>query len=288
MKTHIAILTIILLFASHTVSRAQAVVIDPSQIAASAVNAADQLDYMFDQLGELADLGQQMGTVRDHFDKWFGEDGLGGKAISVLQDLGTLDRLTSSFNNTIKVTQSYAEHMANMERYRLSDANMILSYLNSMKRQAELFIQTANKILNTMGFTKKEKMDEVEKLVRESEEALSRIQTVVTIETQATTMAQGLSDFVDFLDTESTVDSYVTSRSTYGSADAAASGSLGVISIILGLLGIASCAYGYLLFVTGGIAGDSTSEQVFLRVGGAFIAGMVVINMISSVFGLNL
>lgn len=287
MKTRFVIITLIAMLTC-TLSRAQQVVIDPSQIAASAVNAADQMDYMLDQLGELADLGQQLGTVRDHFDKWFGEDGLGGQAISVLQDLGTLDRLTSSFNSTIKATQSYAEHMAKMERYRLSDANMILSYLNSMKKQAELFIETANKILTTVGFTKKEKKEEIERLVQESEETLRKIQTVVMIETQATTMAQGLSDFVDFIDTDVTVDNYVISRSAYGSATSAARGSLGVISIVLGLLGIASCAYGYLLFVTGGIAGDSTSEQVFLRVGGAFIGGMIVINLISSAFGLNL
>ena len=287
MKTRFVIITLIAMLIC-TLSRAQQVVIDPSQIAASAVNAADQMDYMLDQLGELADLGQQLGTVRDHFDKWFGEDGLGGQAISVLQDLGTLDRLTSSFNSTIKATQSYAEHMAKMERYRLSDANMILSYLNSMKKQAELFIETANKILTTVGFTKKEKKEEIERLVQESEETLRKIQTVVMIETQATTMAQGLSDFVDFIDTDVTVDNYVISRSAYGSATSAARGSLGVISIVLGLLGIASCAYGYLLFVTGGIAGDSTSEQVFLRVGGAFIGGMIVINLISSAFGLNL
>ena len=287
MKPKFVIITLIaMLVCTHI--QAQQVVIDPSQIAASAVNAADQMDYMLDQLGELADLGQQLGTVRDHFDKWFGEDGLGGQAISVLQDLGTLDRLTSSFNSTIKATQSYAEHMAKMERYRLSDANMILSYLNSMKKQAELFIETANKILTTVGFTKTEKKEEIERLVQESEETLRKIQTVVTIETQATTMAQGLSDFVDFIDTDVTVDNYVVSRSAYGSATSAAKGSLGIISIVLGLLGIASCAYGYLLFVTGGIAGDSTSEQVFLRVGGAFIAGMVVINLISSAFGLNL
>ena len=287
MKPKFVIITLIaMLVCTHI--QAQQVVIDPSQIAASAVNAADQMDYMLDQLGELADLGQQLGTVRDHFDKWFGEDGLGGQAISVLQDLGTLDRLTSSFNSTIKATQSYAEHMAKMERYRLSDANMILSYLNSMKKQAELFIETANKILTTVGFTKKEKKEEIERLVQESEETLRKIQTVVTIETHATTMAQGLSDFVDFIDTDVTVDNYVVSRSAYGSATSAAKGSLGIISIVLGLLGIASCAYGYLLFVTGGIAGDSTSEQVFLRVGGAFIAGMVVINLISSAFGLNL
>ena len=39
-------------------ARAQQVVIDPSQIAASATNAADQIDFMIDQLGELTYLGE--------------------------------------------------------------------------------------------------------------------------------------------------------------------------------------------------------------------------------------
>ena len=57
---------------------AQQVVIDPSQIAASAANAAEQIDYMLDQLGELAHLGDQMNSMREHIDNVFGEDGIGG------------------------------------------------------------------------------------------------------------------------------------------------------------------------------------------------------------------
>ena len=75
---------------------AQEIVIDPSQIAASATNAAEQVDYMLDQLGELAHLGDQLSTMRGYIDEVFGDDGVGGKTISILQDLGTLDRLTQS------------------------------------------------------------------------------------------------------------------------------------------------------------------------------------------------
>ena len=57
MKPKFVIITLIaMLVCTHI--QAQQVVIDPSQIAASAVNAADQMDYMLDQLGELADLVQ--------------------------------------------------------------------------------------------------------------------------------------------------------------------------------------------------------------------------------------
>ena len=270
------------------ITRAQAVVIDPSQIAASAVNAADQLDYMFDQLGELAHLGDQMNTMREHINNVFGEDGIGGKTISLLQDLGTLQRLTESYNSTMKMTEMYARQMKEMEHFRLSDANMMLSYLNSMKTQVELAIETAKKILNTLGFSKMEKKQEVEQLIQEMEDNLSSMEKVMEVEVQATIMAEGLNDFMDVVDRDLSSQEYVSAKQGYGSQQGAASGSLGVISLILGLLGIASCALGYHLFVSGGIAGDPTSEQVFIRIGEAFLAATVTINIIASLFHIYL
>ena len=270
------------------ITRAQAVVIDPSQIAASAVNAADQLDYMFDQLGELAHLGDQMNTMREHINNVFGEDGIGGKTISLLQDLGTLQRLTESYNSTMKMTEMYARQMKEMEHFRLSDANMMLSYLNSMKTQVELAIETAKKILNTLGFSKMEKKQEVEQLIQEMEDNLSSMEKVMEVEVQATIMAEGLNDFMDVVDRDLRSQEYVSAKQGYGSQQGAASRSLGVISLILGLLGIASCALGYHLFVSGGIAGDPTSEQVFIRIGEAFLAATVTINIIASIFHINL
>ena len=288
MRFRIAILAIIALLCIPRSSRAQAVVIDPSQIAASAVNAADQLDYMFDQLEELAHLGDQMNTMREHINNVFGEDGIGGKTIGILQDLGTLQRLTESYNSTMKMTEMYARQMKEMEQFRLSDANMMLSYLNSAKKQVELAIETAKKILNTMGFSKMEKKQEVEKLIKEMEDNLLGMERVMEVEMQATIMAEGLNDFMDMVDNDLSTQEYVAAKQGYGSQQSAASGSLGVISLILGLLGIASCALGYHLFVSGGIAGDPTSEQVFIRIGEAFLAAMVAINVIASLFHINL
>ena len=268
--------------------KAQQVVIDPSQIAASATNAANQIDYMLDQLGELAHLGDQMNTMREHIDNVFGEDGIGGKAISVMQDLGTLARLTESYNSTIKMTEAYARQMQEMERYKLSDANMMLSYLNSMKTQIELAIETAKKILNTMGFSKAEKKEEIEKIIDEMDANLAKMEKIMEIETQSTIMAEGLNEFMDFIDEEMSTEEYIQAKKAYGTASGAASGTLGVISLILGLLGIASCALGYHLFVSGGIAGDPTSEQVFIRIGEAFLAAMVAINIIAHLFNINL
>jgi hypothetical protein len=268
--------------------KAQQVVIDPSQIAASATNAANQIDYMLDQLGELAHLGDQMNTMREHIDNVFGEDGIGGKAISVMQDLGTLARLTESYNSTIKMTQMYAKQMQEMERYRLSDANMMLSYLNSMKTQVELAVETAKKILSTMGFSKAEKKEEIEKIIEEMDTNLAKMEKIMQIETQSTVMAEGMNEFMNFIDEEMSAEDFIEAKKAYGTASGAASGTLGVISLILGLLGVASCALGYHLFVSGGIAGDPTSEQVFLRIGEAFLAAMVAINIIARLFNINL
>ena len=288
MRSKVIVLILGLLLAFSIRSGAQAVVIDPSQIAASAVNAADQLDYMFDQLGELAHLGDQMNTMREHINNVFGEDGIGGKTISLLQDLGTLQRLTESYNSTMRMTEMYAQQMKEMEHFRLSDANMMLSYLNSMKTQVELAIETAKKILNTLGFSKMEKKQEVEQLIQEMEDNLSSMEKVMEVEVQATIMAEGLNDFMDVVDRDLSSQEYVSAKQGYGSQQGAASGSLGVISLILGLLGIASCALGYHLFVSGGIAGDPTSEQVFIRIGEAFLAATVTINIIASLFHINL
>ena len=268
--------------------KAQQVVIDPSQIAASATNAANQIDYMLDQLGELAHLGEQMNTMREHIDNVFGEDGIGGKAISVMQDLGTLARLTESYNSTIKMTEAYARQMQEMERYKLSDANMMLSYLNSMKTQIELAVETAKKILNTMGFSKAEKKEEIEKIIDEMDANLAKMEKIMQIETQSTVMAEGMNDFMNFIDEEMGAEDFIEAKKAYGTASGAASGTLGVISLILGLLGVASCALGYHLFVSGGIAGDPTSEQVFIRIGEAFLAAMVAINIIARLFNINL
>ena len=268
--------------------RAQQVVIDPSQIAASATNAANQIDYMLDQLGELAHLGDQMNTMREHIDNVFGEDGIGGKAISVMQDLGTLARLTESYNSTIKMTEAYLRQMQEMERYKLSDANMMLSYLNSMKTQVELAIETAKKILNTMGFSKAEKKKEIEDIIDQMDANLAKMEKIMQIETQSTMMAEGMNEFMDFIDQEMSAEDFIEAKKPYGTASGAASGTLGVISLILGLLGIGSCALGYHLFVSGGIAGDPTSEQVFIRIGEAFLAAMVAINIIARLFNINI
>ena len=268
--------------------RAQQVVIDPSQIAASATNAANQIDYMLDQLGELAHLGDQMNTMREHIDNVFGEDGIGGKAISVMQDLGTLARLTESYNSTIKMTEAYARQMQEMERYKLSDANMMLSYLNSMKTQIELAVETAKKILGTMGFSKAEKKKEIEDIIEQMDANLAKMEKIMQIETQSTMMAEGMNDFMDFIDDEMSAEDFIEAKKAYGTTSGAASGTLGVISLILGLIGIASCALGYHLFVSGGIAGDPTSEQVFIRIGEAFLAAMVAINIIAHLFNINL
>ena len=285
-RTGIIILALTLLLPCSL--RAQEIVIDPSQIAASATNAAEQVDYMLDQLGELAHLGEQMSTVRDHFDQVFGEDGIGGKAINVMQDLGTLARLTETYNSTMKSTEAYARQMQELGRYRLSDAAMMLSYIRSMQRQMEMAVQTARKILETLGFTKKEKKDELEKIISEMEKEMEKMDRIMEIETEATMIAEGLSEFIGFIDEDMTVDNYVSAKSPYGTLDAAGEGAMGVISLILGLFCMASAFTGFVIMVRGGILGDPVANNAFLRVAVGLFIGLVLLNLLGSIFGYNL
>ena len=270
------------------VTRAQEIVIDPSQIAASASNAAEQVDYMLDQLGELAHLGEQMSTVRDHFDKVFGEDGIGGKAIIVLEDLGTLQRLTESYNSTLKSTQRYLQQMKEMERFRLSDASMMTSYITSLTRQMEMAIQTARKILETLGFSKKEKKDELEKIIEEMEEEMQTLDRMMEVETESTIVAEGLSDFIGHIDKEMTSENYVQAKAAYGSIDDAGRGTLGVISMLLAFFCIASAFTGFIVTVRGGILGDPVANNAFYRVAVGLFMGLVMLNLVGGIFGYKL
>ena len=288
MRRSVIAVALVILLCSPLPSRGQAVVIDPSQIAASAVNAADQLDYMFDQLGELAHLGDQLSTVRGYIDEVFGDDGVGGKTISILNDLGTLDRLTQSYMSTIRSTEQLAQTMREMEQFRLSDANMMLTYLRQMKSQAEMAIETAKSIINTLGFSRKEKKDEVDRIIDEMEKELDKMQDMVEIEAEATQIATSLTDFSDYLDETLEGDDYVQTLEVYGSLDEAGEGGLGIISLILGLLTIVSAVRGYIIYSRGSIPGDPVADNVMFRVAAGFAAGLVALEFISYVMGFNL
>lgn len=288
MRRSVIAAALVILLCSPLPSRGQAVVIDPSQIAASAVNAADQLDYMFDQLGELAHLGDQLSTVRGYIDEVFGDDGVGGKTISILNDLGTLDRLTQSYMSTIRSTEQLAQTMREMEQFRLSDANMMLTYLRQMKSQAEMAIETAKSIINTLGFSRKEKKDEVDRIIDEMEKELDKMQDMVEIEAEATQIATSLTDFSDYLDETLEGDDYVQTLEVYGSLDEAGEGGLGIISLILGLLTIVSAVWGYIIYSRGSIPGDPVADNVMFRIAAGFAAGLVALEFISYVMGFNL
>lgn len=267
---------------------AQAVVIDPSQIAASAINVADQIDYAIDQVSELTNMGDKLGNLKGHLDNVFGEDGIGGKAINLMQDLGTLDRLTKVYNSTLKTTAAYAVRLKESGKFSMGDVNAMLAYLNSSKQTAELAIQTAKKILSTLGLSKGEKKDEIDDMIKELEEELAAMESAMEIEMEASLMAEGLVDFVNMIDNEASTEQYVQAMEPYGEKTSTVGRTLGLITIILMLLGIVATAWGYVVYLRGGIAGDPTAQNVFIRIGVALFASMFLLNIISKVFNLNL
>lgn len=269
-------------------ANAQAVVIDPSQIAASAINVADQIDYAIDQIGELTNMGDKLGNLKGHLDNVFGEDGIGGKAISLMQDLGTLDRLTKAFNSSLTSTARYAEIIKANKNLSMSDVNAMLSYLNSAKRTAELAVETSKKILSSLGLSKGEKKAEIDKIIEELEKSIADMDTAMEIEIESSMIAEGLTEFLDVMDNDITVEQYVQARQEAGDSRSTGSRTLGVISVILMLLGIVSTAYGYVIYLRGGISGDPTAEKIFIRVGVGLFAAMFILNLISRIFNLTL
>lgn len=286
MKRIIPVILAVLAFSVR--AGAQAVVVDPTQIAASALNVLDQIDYAIDQIEELSDMGGKLGNLKGHLDNVFGEDGIGGKAISLMQDLGTLERLTKTYNSTLQSALRYAEMLKTMENFKMADVNTMLAYLNQSKTTAEMAVATAKKLLESIGLSKGEKKDEIDKLIADLEEELAKMDAAMEIEMEATLIAEGMNDFVDLVDNDISVEKYVESRQEYGDRSTAAGRSLGIISVILMLLGIVSVAYGYVIYMRGGIAGDPTAQNIFIRIGVAIVAATFVINLISRMFHLNL
>ncbi|MBQ0086722.1 MAG: hypothetical protein KBS72_03440 [Bacteroidales bacterium] len=264
---------------------AQAVVIDPSQIAASAINVADQIDYAIDQIGELANLGDKLKGVKEYVDDVFGEDGIGGKAIGMMEDLGTLQRLTEAFNMSIQSFEQYAAYIKETEKYGISEANTLLMYLNSAKKDATMAVDVAKKILGTLGLTKKEKKDELEKLTKELEDQARLTSEVISMEIETSIAAEGFCQFIDDMDQMMTSQDYVASGQSYGTMTSSAKGTVGLISLLLGLLGVASLAWGYLHYVRGTMVGDSSADLAFMRIGIAMLAGVVVLNILATTFG---
>ena len=125
-------------------------------------------------------------------------------------------------------------------------------------------------------------------MIKELEEELAAMESAMEIEMEASLMAEGLVDFVNMIDNEASTEQYVQAMEPYGEKTSTAGRTLGLITIILMLLGIVATAWGYVVYLRGGIAGDPTAQNVFIRIGVALFASMFLLNIISKVFNLNL
>ena len=267
---------------------AQAVVVDPTQIAASAINVMDQIDYAIDQITELADMGGKLGTLKSHLDNVFGDDGIGTQVLGLLQDLGTLDRLTESYNRSLTMAAAYAKRMKDTGTYRLADVNMILNYLNTSRNTAELAVETAKKLLSAVGLSKAEKKEEVDKLIDELERRTEEMSAAMGVELEASAAAEGICELMDIIDSNTGSEEYVSELQKYGTQSAAAGGAIGLVTLLLGILGILSCTWGLIVYLRGGISGDPTAENILLRIGVGIFVGIFILNIISSIVHLNL
>ena len=133
--------------------------------------------------------------------------------------------------------------------------------------------------------TKKEKKDELEKLTKELEDQARLTSEVISMEIETSIAAEGFCQFIDDMDQMMTSQDYVASGQSYGTMTSSAKGTVGLISLLLGLLGVASLAWGYLHYVRGTMVGDSSADLAFMRIGIAMLAGVVVLNILATTFG---
>ena len=75
------------------------------------------------------------------------------------------------------------------------------------------------------------------KAIKELEDSLANMETAMEIEIDSTLMAEGMTEFIDIIDSEGSSESYVSALDGYGQAKSAGSRTLGLITVILMLLG---------------------------------------------------
>ena len=270
---------------------AQEVVIDPSQIAASATNAAEQIDYAIDQLSELSSLGGTMDAVKTFMDEFFGDDGLGSTVLNFVQDLGTLDRLTESFNSTMNSISAYAAQLKARDGLTLSDTNTMLAYLNNAKRQALYIVDYAKLFLSKNGITvadKERRVRELEKDMKELEKEVKGSMAALEDLAEARQTGEAMADVVKALDKEMGPESYASALKVYGTQNSAGRSTMSLISLLFGIMGLASVVTSLITYSRGGIMGDPRIDQVFIRLGVGLTAGSLLISMIGRFAGIAL
>ena len=128
----------------------------------------------------------------------------------------------------------------------------------------------------------------VEKIITEMEDNLKKMNTMVEIEAEATAIATSLADFMEYIDNTMDGKDYIQTMEVYGSLTDAGEHSMGVASLILGLLTLLSAAWGYLIYSRGSIAGDPVADNVMFRIAVGFFMGLVMLEVLSQVMGFNL
>jgi hypothetical protein len=117
---------------------------------------------------------------------------------------------------------------------------------------------------------------------------MEKMERIMEIETEATMIAEGLSEFIGFIDQDMTSDNYVAAKTAYGELDDAGEGAMGLISLLLGLFGMASAFTGFVIMVRGGILGDPVANNAFLRVAVGLFMGLIMLSLLGRVFGYDL
>ena len=248
----------------------QDIVIDPSQIAASAENTAEQIDYMIRQIGELTSLGDKVAGLRQYAEDSFGGDLAG--AADLLRSLGTIDRLMKAYSERISLISEVSSQASLLSKEGITGTAALLELLQESVAQARHTIESCRKILLEKGFTKKEKKDMVEKLADDLEDGSRLLRESSGIETQIALNAKAIADLSNMV--QKSITDHPRQVTT-----SARTPLTGTISIALMLCAAASLTWGYSRHCQG-------DDNVFIRIGAGVLVCVTVLGIISRVFGI--
>lgn len=253
-----------------TAAFCQEIVIDPSQIAASAENTAEQIDYMIRQINEITSLGDKVSSLREYAQNSFGEDLAG--AAELLRSLGTLDRLAAAYSERIDMIASVSKQAGLLSKEGLSNITALADLLEQSISSAKQSVDACRRILSERGFTKKEKKDMIESIVKDIENGTTMLRETSSIETGIALNAKAISDLC------SIAENHIGEEQAPARMSQSARVT-GMISVVLMLCAVVSLVWGYSRHCQG-------DDNVFIRIGAGILACIIILGVLSRVFGI--
>lgn len=274
---------ILVLFLVGLVSYGQgaSVVVDPTQIAASASDAATALETSLSLLEQLGMAKEKIDSMRNSISDFFDEDGVGGRFIDTMQDVGRLQRLIEDLNQTIEMAVSYNQSLSELENWGVEVPVHELRFAVLIQEELNASFEILKSLLGSPGSrkSKKDATDEFERRIKEvkAEIAIKQLEHARSLQ-----IANTVREVDAFLDMALSTDSFVEHYRDLGTVQKSSNKLFSILTLLLGFVGICATVWGFILSFRGDEAGTSERSTWFIRVGVAMCVGGILIGILGS------